>query len=98
MSSRQDLSSANSRSANPIMSREDVYNSFEKNKYLNNYDDVKYYHDSGHSTLRYSNGDLDPRLSHYSFLNSKSPVPINETTLNTVKLNGTDITGSFLFF
>ena len=95
MSSRHELSMINSRSANPLMTKEDINNFIERKTYLNSsaasYDD---YHDSGHSTLRYSNEDLDPRLGHYSFLNSKTPMPVSETALNTVKLNGADITGS----
>jgi hypothetical protein len=87
-----------SSSRHDLMPRDiDIYDSYDKRKYLNtavSYDDMNYYHDSGHSTLKFSNEDLDPRLGHYGFINSKAPLPVKETALNTVKLNGTDITGN----
>jgi hypothetical protein len=104
MSSRQELGLANSKSVNTLTPREiDIYDSFDKRKHINSpygYDDMSYYHDSGRSTLKINNDDLDPRLGYYSFLNSKSPMPVKETSLNTVKLNGTDITGktTYVFY
>lgn len=93
---------ANYKSVNALTPREiDIYDSFDKRKHINSpygYDDMSYYHDSGRSTLKINNDDLDPRLGgYYSFLNSKSPMPVKETSLNTVKLNGTDITGKTTF-
>jgi len=102
MSSRQtELGIANSKSVNALTARDiDIYDSFDKRKFINSpisYDDMSYYNDSGRSTFKITNDDLNPRLGHYGFLNSKAPLPVKETTLNTVKLNGTDITGKFTF-